>query len=229
MSRLVRLYPPAWRERYLAEFADLLDARPPGLRDRIDIVRGAADAWLRPQVAGRAPRSDPGGRSVASIVAALAGVAGGLLFAASALSMSATPVRADLGYKVVDVGIWLLSFGMILTGIAGIALAPRAGSRTTAATVSAIAMVVGGIMVALPWPILFLGFFGYAIAAIAFGLVIGRIGSLPLGGAVSIAAFLLPMTNTEDARALVMIPLGLAWCALHAVAALRPARDSAAA
>lgn len=228
MSRLVRLYPPAWRERYLAEFADLLAERPPSLRDRIDIVRGAADAWLRPQVAGRAPRPDSG-RSVPATLAALGGMVGGLLFVASALSMSATPVRADLGYKVVDVGVWLLFFGMILTGIAGIALAPRAGSRTTAATVSAIAMVVGGIMVALPWPILFIGFLGYAIAAIAFGLVIGRIGSLPLGGAVSIAAFLLPMTNTEDARALVMIPLGLAWCALHAVAALRPAARSAAA
>ena len=228
MSRLVRLYPPAWRERYLAEFADLLAERPPSLRDRIDIVRGAADAWLRPQVAGRAPRPDSGGRSVAALVAALAGVAGGLLFVASALSMTATPVRADLGYKVVDLGISLLLFGMVLTGIAGIALAPRAGSRTTAATVSAIAMVVGGLMVALPWPILFLGFVGYAVSAVAFGLVIGRIGSLPLGGAVSIAAAVLTAANTEDARALVMIPLGLAWCTLHAVAALRPATRPAA-
>ena len=229
MSRLVRLYPPAWRERYLAEFAELLAERPPSLRDRFDIVRGAADAWLRPQVAGRPPRPDARGRSLPATVAALAGMVGGLLFVASSLSMTATPVRADLGYKVVDVGIWLLFFGMILTGIAGIALAPRAGPRTTAATVSAIAMVAGGLMVALPWPILFIGFFGYAIAAIAFGLVIGRIGSLPVGGAVSITALLLISANTEDARALVMIPLGLAWFALHAVAVLRPARDPAAA
>ena len=50
MSRLVRLYPAAWRERYGAEFMELLATRQPGIADRIDIVRGALDAHLHPQV-----------------------------------------------------------------------------------------------------------------------------------------------------------------------------------
>jgi len=50
MSALVRLYPRAWRERYEAEFLDLLEARPPTLGDRFDILRGALDARLHPQV-----------------------------------------------------------------------------------------------------------------------------------------------------------------------------------
>lgn len=50
MSRLVRLYPAAWRERYEREFTELLAARPPGLMDDIDIFRGALDAHLHPQV-----------------------------------------------------------------------------------------------------------------------------------------------------------------------------------
>ena len=50
MSALVRLYPRAWRERYEAEFLELLEARPPTLGDRFDILRGALDARLHPQV-----------------------------------------------------------------------------------------------------------------------------------------------------------------------------------
>lgn len=50
MSRLVRLYPATWRARYEAEFVELLATRPPGLFERLDVVRGALDAHLHPQV-----------------------------------------------------------------------------------------------------------------------------------------------------------------------------------
>jgi hypothetical protein len=50
MSGLVRLYPRAWRDRYEEEFLALLEARPPTSLDRLDIVRGALDARLHPQV-----------------------------------------------------------------------------------------------------------------------------------------------------------------------------------
>lgn len=50
MSRIVRLYPAAWRERYESEFIELLQARPPTVLERLDIVRGAFDAHLHPQV-----------------------------------------------------------------------------------------------------------------------------------------------------------------------------------
>ncbi len=48
--RLVRLYPRAWRERYGAEFAALLEERRMSVLDVADVALGAADAWLRPQV-----------------------------------------------------------------------------------------------------------------------------------------------------------------------------------
>lgn len=41
MSRLVRIYPRSWRERYGEEFLALVSERPPSLADRVDIVRGA--------------------------------------------------------------------------------------------------------------------------------------------------------------------------------------------
>jgi len=47
---LLRLYPAAWRARYGAEFTELLLARPPSVRDRLDILRGAVDARLNPHL-----------------------------------------------------------------------------------------------------------------------------------------------------------------------------------
>jgi hypothetical protein len=52
MSGLIRLYPRAWRERYGDELEALVAERPPTLRDRVDIVRGAVDARLFPQLPG---------------------------------------------------------------------------------------------------------------------------------------------------------------------------------
>jgi len=49
MSRLVRLYPRRWRDRYEEEFLSLLEERPPTMSDRVDMIRGAVDAHLNPQ------------------------------------------------------------------------------------------------------------------------------------------------------------------------------------
>ena len=52
MSRLTALYPTTWRERYEDEFDAVLTARPPSVGERVDIVRGALDAHLHPQIPG---------------------------------------------------------------------------------------------------------------------------------------------------------------------------------
>jgi len=46
MRWLLKLYPPAWRERYQDEMAALLDEQKTGKRSVVDLVRGAADAWI---------------------------------------------------------------------------------------------------------------------------------------------------------------------------------------
>ncbi|MBB5778544.1 hypothetical protein [Nonomuraea jabiensis] len=43
---MLTLYPRAWRERYGEEVADLVASRPAGVRTVLDLVSGAADAWL---------------------------------------------------------------------------------------------------------------------------------------------------------------------------------------
>ncbi|HEX5822992.1 MAG TPA: hypothetical protein VFY18_00910 [Candidatus Limnocylindrales bacterium] len=49
MTRLVRLYPRRWRDRYEAELIDLLEQRPLSLGASIDLIRGALDAHVHPQ------------------------------------------------------------------------------------------------------------------------------------------------------------------------------------
>ena len=49
-GRLVRLYPRAWRERYEEEFVAMLEQGPVTIKGLLDVVFGAVDAWLRPQV-----------------------------------------------------------------------------------------------------------------------------------------------------------------------------------
>jgi hypothetical protein len=56
---LLQLYPRPWRERYGDEMAELLhnESLSPSLV--IDVLAGAVDAWLNPQLAVSAPRNQP--------------------------------------------------------------------------------------------------------------------------------------------------------------------------
>ena len=66
MRWLVRLYPPAWRARYEAEFLAVLEARGLGRSVVLDVARGAVDAWLR------GPRGDLGAAGIALALLAYA-------------------------------------------------------------------------------------------------------------------------------------------------------------
>jgi hypothetical protein len=109
---LLRLYPSAWRDRYGAELADLIAARPPSRRDQLDIVRGALDAHLHPQLAD-APARRVGGTS--DRVLAFGAVAVGALFSTWAgIIMVASPRWGELGSVGND--IVALSYGAGLLG-----------------------------------------------------------------------------------------------------------------
>ena len=86
MSRLVSLYPSAWRTRYQDEFAEVLASRPQSIRERVDILRGAVDAHRHPQVAG--PDRVPDRYGLAPLLG-LACLVGAVLLAANG------PVQLD--------------------------------------------------------------------------------------------------------------------------------------
>ncbi len=55
MRWMIRLYPPAWRQRYGEEFALVLGGQRASPGMVIDVLGGAVDAWLHPQGHGRKP------------------------------------------------------------------------------------------------------------------------------------------------------------------------------
>lgn len=68
MSWLLNLYPPRWRRRYGEEFRTLLGAQPFSIGTTIDVISGAIDAWIYPQmmaVAQTAPAAEGGEKMLA--------------------------------------------------------------------------------------------------------------------------------------------------------------------
>ena len=123
---LLHLYPAAWRARYGDEFIELLAARPPSLRDRFDILSGAVDARLHPQVAGDA--REPGLRRDRSLGAVIV-LAGALLSAWAGLGLTQM-VRWESGDvpaapELVSIASFSGFFGAILIAAALLGVASR--------------------------------------------------------------------------------------------------------
>lgn len=226
MRRLIGLYPRAWRERYAAEFEDLLDDRPATFRDQLDIAAGALDAWLHPQVAGHPVDPAAAGRHRRRLLGPAAAITGGGLLILGGALMFATPVDPILRYKLVDVPFIAGVLGMALVSLAAVARSSRPGVGSGPATAAGVAMLGAALATALPWPFLAFGMLGFLGASIAFGLIIAVRDRQPAGLLVSIAAFLMANMNTEDERALLTIPAALAWIFIG-VADLRPGSSAA--
>jgi hypothetical protein len=220
VSRLVRLYPPAWRERYLLELEELLAARPPTLRDRLDLLRGAVDAWIHPQLVARPSRQEDGALG-SRLFAGVAAVIGGGLWIAGGLAIRAIPTNPSLGYKEAGAAVLILVAGMLVTALAATALAGSVivGSRRVGA--ASIVMLLGAMLTAMPWPVLIVGFYGYVIATFVFGAIVARSVGRVVGGVLALTALILTSFNVEDERALIAIPFGLAWIAIGSVAVRR--------
>jgi hypothetical protein len=218
VSRLVRLYPAAWRERYEAEFLDLLAARPPSARDRVDILAAALDAWLHPQVT-RAAGDDERRAVIGPLVTRFLAVVGGLLWIAGGVAFFY--LSADRSVETLDstVALLLVAAGAVVTGIAAFGVAGSRGPGRSDLRIAALAIVVTGALIVTPWPFLALGFYGFVTATSIFGLLLvgsGR-GSVALVG----TALALVFFNTENAQALATIPFGLTWTAMGLLAGRR--------
>jgi hypothetical protein len=50
MTWLVKLYPRRFRERYGSELVELIAAKPFSVRTSVDLIAGAIDAWIHPQL-----------------------------------------------------------------------------------------------------------------------------------------------------------------------------------
>jgi hypothetical protein len=164
MSRLVDLYPTAWRNRYEEEFLALLAERPPAtIGDRFDLIRGAIDARLHPQVPSEPRAIDWRG------IAPLAGLA---LFAA-AISLAANgPVQFDDYGQYRDgsaaIGPFILSLVLLSIGMYRLVLRLPVEDRVSRGA-GWIAIVTGPMWATMPWVVpMFLVFLAGSI-----GLAVG--------------------------------------------------------
>jgi hypothetical protein len=225
MTRLIALYPRAWRDRYENEFLALLQERTPEPRDRFDIVRGAVDARLHPQ-AGRSSSGEPDGTRSARLDAVLA-VLAGALWVATGLAFQGSSVDPDLGYKDTELALLLGIAGALVAGLTALVVSFALPGRHLVASISSIAVVIGALAMVLPWPVVALGFYTTTLGVLVFGLVAWpRVG--PAGVLLALAALVALGFNTEDERALLLVPLGAAWILVGVFLAVRraPARVS---
>jgi hypothetical protein len=222
MTRLIALYPRTWRDRYELEFIALMAERPPDPRDRIDIVRGAIDARLHPQLRSIGPDGpEPSRRGRVSGIAA---IAGGLVWIATSIGFYAAPLDAGLGYKDSGSVFWVALVAALLCGLAAVAVARNAVARSVPGrrflTIAAMAVLLGAPLMVNPWPLLLLGLFAVIIGTLLFGLVAAAEVS-PTGIVLAVAALLALAFNTENDNALLLIPLGMAWMLFGIVLWLR--------
>jgi hypothetical protein len=205
VNGLLRLYPRAWRARYGEEMAAILEDRPLGGRDRLDLVRGAADAWLHP--------------SRPSSVPVVAAFAGGGLWTLVAFAVLAQPVPLDWpGYLFEIVPLALAGAGCLLATVVACllrdgALSGRAFGLLAAAT--AIAYVVW--LAALGGTIL--GLFGgpqlaaaqtaAMLATVSVGLTLVRAGDEPIGPLLVVAGVAMLVSWTVT-----WLVVGVTWTAI---------------
>ena len=143
MSRLIALYPAAWRARYEAELVDLLEERPLSFRDAVDLIRGAVDARLHPQLVdggGADMEMAPEGR-----VSGVAAISGGLVW----LVLSVVVGLMAMGRSETDVtGLFLIAVVFMMIGLIG--PLPAARRRQVRRGLAAAGILLGlGLL--LPW------------------------------------------------------------------------------
>ncbi len=173
MSRLVRLYPEAWRSRYEVELVDLLASRPPTLLERLDIVRGALDAHLHPQVVapdGKTPPLTERDRLARRL--GMAAVGGAALWAVAFGVSLLGPVQYD-GYGAYRDGSAALPFllaavGLLGAGLGGqvLSLPPDARLARAGAGVALLFLVAWGLQ---PWLLVFGGLLVAGLVALSVG------------------------------------------------------------
>jgi hypothetical protein len=211
MTALVRLYPQAWRDRYGEEFLDLLEARPPGLRDRLDILLGAVDARLNPEVPGTTPDHAPATRGARRRQrAAGATIIGGLLWVVVAIVVLLTPTDPAEGYKDGTAGLLVGLFASLMTGVGAFLAADIVDGVGQRGRAIGIAIVVASLLFVVPWPILILGVFASWALSSAYGFVLGGAGHR-IGLALIISGLVAFGTNLNTVAVVLVVPLGLAW------------------
>jgi len=227
MNTLMRLYPRAWRERYGDELVALLEEHPATLADLVDLMRGAFDARLHPQVPGAsAPDKE---MPMSQRLFALMAAAGGVLWMAGIAAWLTAPLTA-VGDRDSASAMPMTALGIALMGIAIGELGTRPGnaSSRTMGHVIAGTSVLFAVLLPLPyvlnqtdaaWGFIVLSLFGFPVVAM-LGAGRGRMnGVIPTWLAVvigvgAVTAWVGFGGSTPDSAKWVALLFGLAFILL---------------
>jgi hypothetical protein len=148
MNLLVRLYPRAWRGRYGDELAALLEDRPPGPFDVVDLALGALDAHLH--LSGLGHRSEHRkGIPMSLRLAGLAAAIGGALWALFFI-MAGNAYETGAEYGPAWIALVLVAGLVLLAALAGLSAAQfRVHPRTIWAAFLAPATGIAIVVIAL--------------------------------------------------------------------------------
>jgi hypothetical protein len=157
MTAFLRLYPRAWRERYGEELVALLEDHPATVFDQFDLIRGALDARLHPQVRGAAAteKENPVTQRLLGVLAAIGGLAWIIGFA-TAMVLPPDPY-GDPDTSLARYGV---AIGSCLIGIALGELGTRPGSRSWTGHAISVAGVILGLTVIFDYPWFIIGLVG---------------------------------------------------------------------
>jgi hypothetical protein len=216
IALLLRLYPARWRARYGDEFTALLQERPLGPFDVVDVALGALDAHLHLRGLGSASEHRRG-FPMSLRIGAYAAIAGGALMLTGLL-------WASLDSADSDPGIWLFLVGMVclLVALAGLSafqarehpalvwaafLLPAAGGMVT--TLGVIAMGVAPDRPVLGdqsgWFFFIVGLLATIAGSILFAAATWATGALPRSAAtvlgvtcaISLGAFVVSIAGGD--------------------------------
>ena len=193
--RWLRLYPRDWRDRYGAELLDVMASGPLRWRTRLDLGRGALDAWIHPLQAPDPPVA-------AALVTGVAWIATGL---ASALQ----PLMPDWpGFLLETLPIGALGAAAALRAVAQ--LGRRSGLDAPGGTVVVVGIAVAGHLL---WIAALVG----ATLGGPYGAITGAAGALAAVGTVLVGAVRSRGGDHPTAEALLvagaamLVPSPLAW------------------
>ncbi|MDO8483856.1 MAG: hypothetical protein Q7S35_02785 [Candidatus Limnocylindrales bacterium] len=187
MSALLRLYPGAWRTRYGGEMEALLEERRPDRRERLDLIRGALDAWLHPPTPSLAP--------------VLAALIGGGLWTVVATAVLVQPAPPDWpGYLAEIVPLAVIAAVCLL--VAATACSLRAGEAKGRSIGLATGLVIVG---HLAW----IAMLGATILGVVGGPALAAAQTLAMVGTITVGLILVRARDEPIGYLLIAAPVAM--------------------
>jgi hypothetical protein len=187
VSALLRLYPGAWRARYGDEMAALLEERPPDRRERLDLIRGALDAWLHPPTPSPAPM--------------LAALIGGGLWTVVAAAVLAQPAPPDWpGYLAEIIPLAVVAAVCLL--VAATACVLRAGEAKSRAIAIATGLVLVG-------HVAWIGMLGATLVGVVGGPALAAAQALAMVGTIAVGLILVRASDEPIGFLLITAPVAM--------------------